>query len=287
MRCREDVELGVLGEDLAGHRVQRHQPLHFVTEELDAHGVFLVHREHLHGVPPHSERPPGERQIVACVLDLHKPAQHGVPVDLITDAQTHHPVHILLRRSQTIYGTHRRHHDHVAAGEQAVRGTVPQPLNLLVDRRVLLDEGVRLWDVRLRLVVVVVADEVLDRVVGHEFAELVGQLCRQRLVGGHHQRRPLELLHDPCGGRALAGTGGAEKHDVLCTFLDPAADLLDRSGLVAGGLVVAHHPERGYRALQVGDGSGHDAYATSRVRRGRDTPVSHAQDPLDGVRLVG
>ena len=92
---------------------------------------------------------------------------------------------------------------------------VPQPLDLVVDRGVLLDVGVGLRDVRLGLVVVVVGDEVLDRVVGQQLAQLVGQLRGQRLVRRHHQRRPLQPLDQPGRGRRLAGAGGAEQHDVL------------------------------------------------------------------------
>src|SRR5207248_3416568 len=64
----------------------------------------------------------------------------------------------------------------------------------LVDRRVLLDVEVLLRDVRLGLVVVVVGDEVLDRVLREELAELVAELRRQRLVVGDHESRPLHLL---------------------------------------------------------------------------------------------
>ena len=97
----------------------------------------------------------------------------------------------------------------------AVRRGVAQPLDLLVDRGVLLDVGVRLRDVRLGLVVVVVRDEVLDRVVRQQLAELVGQLGGQRLVRRHHQGRALQPLDQPGGGRGLAGAGRAEQHDVL------------------------------------------------------------------------
>ena len=68
-------------------------------------------------------------------------------------------------------------------------GRVAQPLDVLVDRGVLLDVGVGLRDVRLGLVVVVVGDEVLDGVVRQHLAQLVGQLRGQRLVRRHHQRR--------------------------------------------------------------------------------------------------
>ena len=70
----------------------------------------------------------------------------------------------------------------VAPGQQRVGRRVPQPLDLLVDRGVLLDVGVGLRDVRLGLVVVVVGDEVLDGVVRQQLAELVGELRRERLV---------------------------------------------------------------------------------------------------------
>ena len=47
-------------------------------------------------------------------------------------------------------------------------------------------------NVGLRLVVVVVADEVLDRVLGKEPAELLEELRGERLVVDHHQRRPVD-----------------------------------------------------------------------------------------------
>ena len=84
---------------------------------------------------------------------------------------------------------HRGDHDDVPPGEQRAGRRVPQPLDLVVDRRVLLDVGVRLRDVRLGLVVVVVRDEVLDGVVGQQLAELGGQLRGERLVRRHHERR--------------------------------------------------------------------------------------------------
>ena len=68
---------------------------------------------------------------------------------------------------------------------------VPQPVDVVVARAVLLDVEVGLRDVRLGLVVVVVGDEVLDRVVREELAELVAELRGERLVVGDHERGPL------------------------------------------------------------------------------------------------
>ena len=87
----------------------------------------------------------------------------------------------------------------------------PQPGDVVVLGRVLLDVEVGLRDVRLGLVVVVVGDEVLDRVRREELAELVAELRGERLVVRDHERRPLDLLDDPGHRRRLAGAGRAEQ----------------------------------------------------------------------------
>ena len=200
---------------------------------------------------------------------------------MVADRQRRHPVDVLLRRAQAVDAGDRRDHDDVAPGEQRAGGRVPQPLDLVVDRRVLLDVGVRLRDVRLGLVVVVVRDEVLDRVVGQQLAELGGQLRGERLVGRHHERRPLHLLDQPGRRRRLAGAGGAEQHDVLLPRLDPRRQLLDRRGLVTGRRVLGDHLERRDGPLEVGDRTHAttvrattDNRASCALRRAAPSPTS-------------
>ena len=60
----------------------------------------------------------------------------------------------------------------VAAREQRVGGRVAQLVDFVVHRRVLLDEGIGGGDIGLGLVVVVIGDEVFDRVMGEELLEL-------------------------------------------------------------------------------------------------------------------
>ena len=98
-------------------------------------------------------------------------------------------------------------------------------------------------DVGLRLVIVVVADEVLDAVVGEELAELVGQLGGQRLVGGDDQRGLLHLLDRPGHRGALAGTGDAEQRLVALAVGDALAERGDGPRLVAGRIELGHHLE--------------------------------------------
>ena len=113
--------------------------------------------------------------------------------------------------AQAVDARDRGHDQHVAAAQQRRRGRQAQPVDLLVDLRVLLDVGVGARKVGFGLVVVVVADEVLDRVVREELLELAVELGGQRLVVRHHQRRAVDSLDDLGHDVGLAGAGRAQK----------------------------------------------------------------------------
>ena len=86
------------------------------------------------------------------------------------------------------------------------------------------------------MVVVVVADEVLDRVIRQQAPELGAQLSRQRLVRTQHEDRSLELLNRP-GHHVGLATPGDPEEDLLAEPRVHAFDqLLDCLWLVAGGL---------------------------------------------------
>ena len=121
-----------------------------------------------------------------------------------------HPLAPLLRRAEPVDARDGRDDD-TSRRVNSATWREPQPRDVVVLRRVLLDVEVGLRDVRLGLVVVVVGDEVLDGVRREELAELVAELRGERLVVRDHERRPLHLLDDPGHRRRLAGAGRAEQ----------------------------------------------------------------------------
>ena len=101
----------------------------------------------------------------------------------------------------------------------------------------LLDVNVAGGNVGFGLVVVVIGDEVLDRVVREERLELVIELRRQRLVVRQDQRRAVHLLDDLGHRVGLARAGDAEQHLVLLAVVEPAGERLDGAALVSGRLI--------------------------------------------------
>ena len=285
VRGRPDGDVLEVGlEELAGERVEVLELLDLVAEQGGPVGRLGVGGEDLQRVAPDAERAPPEGRVVPGVLDRDELAQETVAVDLLALAQDLHVGVVGLRRPHAEDARDRGDDHDVAAGEQRGGGRVAQPVDLLVDRRVLLDVEVPAGDVGLGLVVVVVGDEELHGVLGEVGPELVAELGRERLVVGDHQRRALELLHDPRHRHRLAGAGGAEQRGVALA----GADALARcpGSPRAGRRWERRRCRDGARArparvAEARDGrSAVPAGTTAPVRRGRDPPAPPRAAPV-------
>ncbi len=207
-----NVELVRPVDDFAARGVDDRKLLHFVAPELHAKGLLLVGRPDLDAIAPHAELAGLKLDIVALVLDVDQLGQHAVAIDLLADLQLHHHRPIIVGRAQAVDARDAGHDDHVAAAYQGAGGRQPQPLDLLIDRGVLLDVNVALRDVGLGLIIVVIAHEVVNGVVRKELLELGVELCGQRFVVRHDQHGPLHLLDHVGHGEGLAGAGHAHQH---------------------------------------------------------------------------
>jgi len=170
--------------------------------------------------------------------------QQFVATDLLALLQSQGHVDVVPRVTEAVDGRDGGDDDDVLAREQRARRGVAQSVDLVVDRRVLVDERVRLLDVRLGLVVVVVGDEVLDGVVREEVPELLVELGRQRLVVGDDQRGLLDLIDHPRDGVCLARAGDAEERLLVHPLPVAVGQLLDGLGLVARRVERRVDPER-------------------------------------------
>src|SRR3954469_17623864 len=242
---REDADLLDLSEDLPAQRIDLLDRLHRVAEQLDADRALLfVSRKDLHGVALHPERPAGEVGVVALVLDLDQVAEELVPRVLLADLRGYFELVVCLGGAEAVDAGDGGDDEHVVAREQRVRRRVAHAIDLVVDGRVLLDVRVRRGHVRLGLVVVVVADEELDRVLRKQLLELAVELARKRLVVGDDERRPLHRLHEIGDAERLSRAGHAEQRLRLVAALDARDELRDGARLVALRLVVAAKLER-------------------------------------------
>ena len=141
-----------------------------VAEQGDAPGaVLLVGGEDLDGVAAHAEGAAARsRRRCACTAGRRgrRAAWRWSMRSPTFSVEGHRRVG--LDRADAVDAGDRGDDDDVVALEERARRRVAHAVDLLVDRGFLLDVGVGARDVGLGLVVVVVGDEILDRVVGEE-----------------------------------------------------------------------------------------------------------------------
>ena len=114
-------------------------------------------------------------------------------------------------RANAVNARDRGDDEHIAALQQRADGLEPQAVDLLVALDLLLDVRVRTRLVGFGLIVVVVADEILDRIVGKISLEFAVELGGQRLVVRDDQGRHLQLLDDIGHGEGFAAARHAQK----------------------------------------------------------------------------
>ena len=164
-------------------------------------------------------------------------------LDLLAEADGERHRRVGLDRADTVDARHRGDDDDVVALQQRAGRGVAHPVDLLVDRRILLDIGVGARDVGFRLVVVVIGDEILDGVVGEEVLELAVELRRQRLVRRQDDGRALRRLDHLGHGEGLARAGDAQQHLIPVARLGLGHQFGDGGGLIAGGGVFRLQPK--------------------------------------------
>ena len=168
MRLRIDRQARVGLLHLAEQRVDLREALDLVAPQLDAVGVVVVGGIDLDDVAAHAESAAPEIAVVALVQDLDQLGDDLVARDLL--ALFEHQQHAVVRfgRAEAVDAAHAGDDDAVAALEQRLGGGQAQLVELVVDGGFFFDVDVARRDVGFGLVVIVIADEVLDGVVGEE-----------------------------------------------------------------------------------------------------------------------
>ena len=202
----------------------------------------------LEDVSANAERAAREIEVRALVLHLDQLGKESPHAGAVSDFDVGEHVVVRLGRAQPVNAGDRGDDDDVAPLEERLRCGKPQLVDLFVPGGLLLDVRVALRDVRLRLVVVVVRHEVLDRVLRKEAVELLVELGGQRLVVGQDEGRAVDRLDHLRHRERLSGAGDTEQRLGLLALPEALDELFDGLRLVAGWAEVGDDVEVCHRA---------------------------------------
>ena len=93
-------------------------------------------------------------------------------------------------------------------------------------------------DVGLRLIIIIIGDEVFHRILREELLELAAELRGQRFVVGEHQRRAVEGGNDVGHRERLARAGDTSQHLFVQAVFKPGDKRPDRLGLISHRLII-------------------------------------------------
>ena len=272
-------------DGLARERIDLRDTLDLVAPELHAQTLLLVRGQDFDRVPSDTERAALECHVVAAVLNAHQSTEDVVPRNGLPLLQTDHSLAILDRIAEAVNRGHRRDDDDILPLHETGCGAQPEPVDVLVDRRILLDVRIARRHVGLGLIVVVVRDEVLDRVVREEALELTVELGRERLVVRENERRTAKVLDDVGHRHRLPGPGDPEQRLESVSALQASGQLRDSLWLVTRRLKRRLEHKLGTRhgrniMLRVGVCSG-------RLEIARQAAISERPKPHDHHAAAG
>ena len=116
-------------------------------------------------------------------------------------------------------------------------------VDFIVNIHGLFNVGIRGGDVGLRLIVVIIGDEVFHGGVREKLAEFRAELCRQGFVVRDDERGLLHALDDLRHGEGLAAAGDAQQHLRFIAPQHACCQRVDGLRLVAAGGKVRNEPE--------------------------------------------
>ena len=199
--------------------------------------------ENFNDVAAHTKRGTVKGGVVAGVLQFDETLEQFRAVDFFAGLYLDGHLGVGFHRADAIDAGDRGNDDHVVALQQCARGGMAHAVDLLVDGGVFFDIGVGARNVRFGLVVVVIGDEIFDRVIRKELLHLAVQLRRQGFVRGQHQGRAVQVLNGVRNGEGLARPGDAQQNLIALALLQPPGQFGNGLWLIAGRLKTGDHAQ--------------------------------------------
>jgi hypothetical protein len=140
---------------------------------------------------------------------------------------------IFIGRAEAIDTGYTGYDDYVPPLQEGTGCGMAQAVYGVVYRGVFGDIGIGLRYIGFRLIIVIIADEVLHGVFGKKLFEFIEELSGQGLIWGYNKGGPLCPGNDVGHGKGLAGTGNTEEYLVLVAFLQGTGEGLNGLRLVA------------------------------------------------------
>ena len=223
---------------LTRQRVHLADAVYLVAKKLYADSRLTgIGQVDLYHIAPHAKFVAHEVYVISLVLQGYQAAHQFFPFHLHTLADADDHAAVINWVAQGIDARYAGHDDDIAPLAQGRCGRMAQAVNFVVDGAVFFDIGICGGNVGLRLVIVVIAYEILHRIVGKKLFEFCAKLCGQRFIVRQHQRGAVYPRNDIGHGKGFARARDAQQRLAGIACAQAGNQLIDGLGLIARGLI--------------------------------------------------
>ena len=239
MGCRENGNMLQNGMQLPCQGIHLGNPVDFVSEKFHPDQIVsALGRINLHTVPSHPETAAAQIHVIPVILYINQFPQNLVPFLYHTGPQGYDHIFIFIRAAQAVNTGNTGHYNNILALRKRCRSGQSQFVNLIIDGGILGNIGIRRRHIGFRLIIIVIAHEILHRILREKFLEFAVKLSGKRFIMSNNQGRLLNLLDDVRHGKCLSGTCDTQQGLELVAFLKSGNKLFNSLRLIAGGLIL-------------------------------------------------
>src|SRR5207248_307333 len=184
MALRIDRQARILLLHCAKQRIDLRERFNLIAEKFNPVRHVVIRWEDLNHIAAYSKRSTTKLRFVALVKDFDQPPSDVLPSDFLSFLQKEQHAVIGVRRTETVNTANGGNNYAIAPLKQRLGGREPQLIQFIIYGGFFLDIDIPRRNVCLRLVIVVVRNEVFNRVVREELSELVIELGGQSLIVG-------------------------------------------------------------------------------------------------------
>ena len=204
-----------------------------VSEKVNPQGLgFFVRRKYFNPIAPYSKAAAVEVNIIAFIMHGNQVCQELITTHFCVDRDLQSHAKVILRRAEAKYTGNTGHNDHIRPGEDRTRCRMAQLVDHFVNGSIFLDVCITGGNIRFRLVVVIITDEIFNRVIREKCFEFIVQLGRQGFIGCQDQGRSGHRRDHMGHCEGFTGSGNTQQHMVQMTGLDIVFERLDGAGLI-------------------------------------------------------
>ena len=145
---------------------------------------------------------------------------------------------ILIDLSDTVDTWHWCNNNHISTRQERFSCCMSKPINLRINRRLLLNIGTSLHDKCLRLIIIIVWDKIMHSIIREKFCKLCSELSCECLVMSNHQCWSLEIRNHICHRIGFSWSCYTEQCLRFITSKKRISEYLDSLRLITSRFIV-------------------------------------------------